>query len=75
MPDVAEHPRCERDQITGGDSAVAAMLHTVEQLNAADGGYHGWTYEEILRFYFSLTSDETEIKISQNTLDRAKVTH
>jgi len=51
------------------------MLHTVEQLNAADCGYHGWTEEELLRFYFSLTSDETEIKISQNTLDMVKVTH
>jgi hypothetical protein len=61
-------------KIICGDSAVAAVQHTRERLNIADGGYHGWTDDELIRLYCALTT-ETDVKISQKVLDMTKVTN
>lgn len=67
-PDTIKSPAVEDN-----DSVMAAVQHTVQQLNAADGGYHRWTESELLAFYLAYSSDQIETKISQNVLDKLPV--
>jgi hypothetical protein len=53
----------QRDQITR-----EATQRTVDQLNIADGGYHGWTVEELSDTILKLSA-HLDLKISENVLD------